>query len=235
MSDIKWIKITTNIFDDEKIKIIDTYPARDEILVIWFKLLTLAGKSNCSGLLFVTDRIAYTPSMLATIFNREQTVVEMALGVFIKYGMISVEDNEVIAICNWEKHQNIDGMEKIREQTRRRVSNHRNKQKLLSQPVEDVTLHVTLRNATEEDKEEEIRIRDMGASPTPNKFKKPSIDEIKEYASTGYPVDAERFYDHYESNGWKIGKVPMKDWKATVRNWSRRDKPKGDDFSIWQD
>ena len=127
MADIKWIKITTDIFDDEKIKIIDTYPARDEILVIWFKLLSLAGKVNQSGLLFMSNRIAYTVDMLAAVFNREQKVVEMALGVFQKFGMISVEDNDVIAICNWEKHQNVDGMDKIREQNRLRKSNEREK------------------------------------------------------------------------------------------------------------
>lgn len=60
MAEVKWIKITTDIFDDDKIKIIDRMPARDEILVIWFKLLALAGKVNNGGLLFLNNRIAYT-------------------------------------------------------------------------------------------------------------------------------------------------------------------------------
>lgn len=69
-----------------------------------------------------------------------------------------------------------------------------------------------------------LYINNIGATTKSNKFKKPTIEEIREYASTGYPIDAERFYDYYESNGWKIGKAPMKDWKATVRNWSRNSK-----------
>lgn len=53
-----------------------------------------------------------------------------------------------------------------------------------------------------------------------SKFKKPTIEELKEYASTiSFSLDAEKFFDYYESKGWLIGKSPMKDWKATVRNW----------------
>lgn len=157
MADIKWIKITTDIFDDDKIKIIDRYPARDEILVIWFKLLALAGKVNQSGLLFMSNRIAYTPEMLAAIFSREEKTVEMALGVFQKYGMIHVEDNQIIAISNWEKHQNADGMERVREQTRLRVARYKEKQQLIAS---NVTANVTLTqgNATEIEQELEIEL-----------------------------------------------------------------------------
>lgn len=53
-------------------------------------------------------------------------------------------------------------------------------------------------------------------------FKKPTVEEIKAYCiERNNGIDSEHFYDHYESNGWKVGKNPMKDWKATVRNWER--------------
>ena len=56
------------------------------------------------------------------------------------------------------------------------------------------------------------------------KFVKPTIEEIKAYcAERNNQIEAARFYDHYESNGWKVGKNPMKDWKATIRNWERND------------
>ncbi len=154
MAEIKWIKITTNIFDDEKIKIIDTYPARDEIIVIWFKLLALAGKVNQNGMLFMNNRIAYTPEMLSAIFNRELNSIKLAISTFEQFGMIEVEDNELISIANWDKHQNIDGMDKIREQNRIRQQEHRQKKKQL-QLSHDSNVTVTLSNAIEEDKEEE--------------------------------------------------------------------------------
>jgi predicted phage replisome organizer len=157
MSDVKWIKITTDIFDDEKIKIIDKLPARDEILVIWFKLLALAGKSNNNGLLFMANKIPYTLDMLSAVFSRESISIENAIHVFQKFNMINVENNEVIAITNWDKHQNIDSLEKIKEQSKLRVARHREKQKLLACNV-TCNATVTQSNAIDIDKEIEIDI-----------------------------------------------------------------------------
>lgn len=62
------------------------------------------------------------------------------------------------------------------------------------------------------------------------RFKKPTVDEIKAYCTdNGYSVDALRFFDYYESNGWRVGKTPMKDWQATVRNWVRREQQQPQD------
>ena len=148
MSEIKWIKITTDIFDDEKICLIDALPDHDAILVIWFKILALAGKHNRNGLLIMSDKVHYTDEMLATIFRRPLNTVRMALGIFEQFGMVEIIDG-VITLPNWEKHQNIDGMEKIKEQTRKRVARHREKQKELA--IGNVT--VTKSNAIEEDRE----------------------------------------------------------------------------------
>lgn len=155
MVQIKWIKITTDIFDDEKIKIIDTMPDRDAVIVVWFKLLALTGKKNNGGLLFMSSRMPYTDEMLATIFNRPLNTVRMALKLFEDFEMIEVADNKVISVINWEKHQNIDGMDKIREQNRLRQAKYKEKQKLLT--LDNKKSNVTSRysNATEEDKEED--------------------------------------------------------------------------------
>lgn len=66
---------------------------------------------------------------------------------------------------------------------------------------------------------------DKAAPTTQKRFKKPTIEEIQAYCQEKeLEVDSQRFYDYYESNGWKVGKNPMKDWKATLRNWQRNDK-----------
>lgn len=152
MSEIKWIKITTDIFDDEKICLIDSLPDHDAILVIWFKILALAGKHNRNGLLMMSDKVHYTDEMLATIFRRPLNTVRMALGIFEQFGMVEIIDG-VITLPNWEKHQNIDGMEKIKEQTRNRVARHREKQKNLA--LGNVTGNVTVTdsNALEEERD----------------------------------------------------------------------------------
>lgn len=150
MSEIKWIKITTDIFDDEKICLIDALPDPDAILVIWFKILTLAGKHNSNGLLMMTDKVHYTDEMLATIFRRPLNTVRMAIGVFEQFGMIEIIDG-IISLPNWEKHQNVDGMEKIKEQTRNRVAKYRKKQKNLV--LGNVTGNVTVTGGNALDKE----------------------------------------------------------------------------------
>lgn len=56
-------------------------------------------------------------------------------------------------------------------------------------------------------------------------FKKPTVKEIQEYCRERHnSINAQYFFDYYESNGWKVGKNAMKDWQATIRNWERRNK-----------
>lgn len=130
-SDVKWIKITTDIFDDEKILLIESLPDSYAIITVWFKLLCMAGKQNNNGV-FMMGRIAYTDKMLATIFRMKEATVTMALRTFEQFGMVEIV-NGVITIPNWEKHQNLDKLEQAREQTRQRVARHRAKQKQLAE------------------------------------------------------------------------------------------------------
>lgn len=151
MSEIKWIKITTDIFDDEKIRLIDALPEHDAILVIWFKILTLAGRQGGNGLLMMNNKVHYTDEMLAAIFNRPITTIRLALQTFEQFGMIEII-NGIISLPNWEKHQNVDGMEKAKEKTRKRVARYREKQKQLLENG-NVTCNVTVTpcNATDID------------------------------------------------------------------------------------
>lgn len=161
-SEVKWIKIVTDIFDDEKILLIESMPEADGIIVIWFKILCLAGKINNFGILTMNDRIAYTEEMLANIFRRPLSTVRLALTTFEQFGMIEIVNNTIV-IPNWEKHQNIEGMERVKEQTRKRVREYRDRQRIgatLPKANEDVTLRVTQCNAPEEEKERDKEKRD---------------------------------------------------------------------------
>lgn len=131
-SSIKWIKIVTDIFDDEKILMIEALPNADGIIVIWFKLLCLAGKTNNSGVFLMNDKIAYTDEMLSAIFRRDLNRVRMALKVFEQYEMIEVV-NDTITIPNWSKHQTLDVYEKKKERDKIYQQNRREKQKLLAE------------------------------------------------------------------------------------------------------
>lgn len=131
MADVKWIKICTDIFDDDKILLIESMPEADAIIVIWFKLLCMAGKQNNSGVFMMNERIAYTDEMLATIFRRPINTVRLALKVFEQYGMIEIVDG-AITIPNWEKHQSLEKLERNKELNRKRVAAYREKQKKIA-------------------------------------------------------------------------------------------------------
>lgn len=243
MSCIKWIKLSVDMFDNRKVKYIRHLPEGESIILIWVMLLTMAGRCNAGGMIFLTENIPYTAKMLADELDMEQSTIELAITALSSVGMISLE-NDFLRICDWEEHQNIDGMEKVREQTRLRVQKHRSKQ--LSERNASCNVTVTQGNAIEEDIEEEIDIKEKEKEKEKEKpqklkrFKRPTAEEVREYArENGYAVDADRFIAFYDSNGWKVGKNPMKDWKAAVRTWHARDGGKSaakkgwtaDDFS----
>ena len=156
MAEVKWIKLHTAMFDNSKIKYIRTLPEGNNMVLIWVMLLSKAGKCNASGFIFLTENIPYTPQMLAAEFGYDAYLIELALCTFAKLNMIQLEDH-IIKISGWEEHQNIDGLDRIREQTRKRVAKYRENQKQLPCNVTGNDT-VTDGNATEEEKEEEEEI-----------------------------------------------------------------------------
>lgn len=228
MAEVKWIKIVTDIFDDEKMLLIDGLPERDGIIVIWFKLLCMAGKQNNGGVFTLNGRFAYTDEMLATIFRRPLNTVRLALKTFEEYGMIEIINN-TITIPKWEQHQSLDKMEQAKEKQRKRVAQYRERQKLLANPECNANGNVTVTpcNAVDIDKDIDIDIdKDIKEKNKKEKatsrFIPPTLDVVKAYCSErGNNVDPERFIDYYTANGWKVGKNKMKDWKATVRTWEK--------------
>ena len=129
MADLKWIKIATDIFDDEKILLIESLPDAYTIITVWFKLLCLAGKQNNSGV-FLIGRTPYNGKMLATIFRMKEAKVTMALKIFEQFGMVEIVDG-VITIPNWGKHQNLDQMESKKAYMQKYMREYREKQKEL--------------------------------------------------------------------------------------------------------
>ena len=129
MSAVKWIKITTDMFDNRKIKHLRRLPDGNNIILIWVMLLTMAGRCNADGMIYLTENIPYTPKMLADELDFEENTVQLALRAMEQLGMIA-SDNGFISIAGWKEYQNIEGMDRIREQTRQRVAQHRKRQKI---------------------------------------------------------------------------------------------------------
>ena len=235
MAEVKWIKIVTDIFDDEKILMIESMPEADSLIVIWFKLLCLAGKQNNSGVLMM-GRMPYTDEMFSTIFRRPINTVRLALQVFEGFGMIEIINNTV-TIPNWGKHQNLEGMDKIREQNRIRQAQYKKRQKLLQSNVTD-NVTVTQGNATDKDIEKDIEKeseeeREVISSPTPSPKKPPrhkygmynnvllsdeDMDKLQEEFPHDYSDRIERLSEYIASTG-----KSYKSHLATIRAWARKD------------
>ena len=145
------------MFDNRKIKHLRRLPDGNNIVLLWIMLLTMAGRCNAGGMIFLTENIPYTTKMLADELGFEENTVILGIEVLEQLNMI-ITENGCFTIAGWEEYQNIDGLNTIREQTRQRVAKHREQKRLAVQSetcnaTGNVT--VTLRNATEEDKEEE--------------------------------------------------------------------------------
>ena len=158
-SAIQWIKITTDIFDDEKMLLIDSMPDSDEIIIIWFKLLCFAGKQNNKGV-FMMNNIPYTTKMLSTIFRRDEETVIKALNVFEEFGLIQYI-NGAITITNWGKHQNLDKIEANNEYMRNYMREYRKKQKAVATNKKEDKVNgkpngKVIINSAEEEKESEL-------------------------------------------------------------------------------
>ena len=236
MSDVKWIKIVTDIFDDEKILLIESMPERDAIIVIWFKLLCFAGKQNNGGVFMLNDRIAYTDEMLSTIFRRPLNTIRLALNTFEQFGMIEIV-NDTITIPNWEKHQSLDQWKSKKDYMREYMRKKRESERAISMQNDEnddtetncktnskansKTKISCAEEEREEEREEEKEKREKERKAAA-RFSQPTLEEVRAYCrERNNNVDAERFYDYYTSNGWKVGRNPMKDWKAAVRQWER--------------
>ena len=161
MADVKWIKIMTDVFDNKKIKQIECLPDGDGIIVIWVKLLCLAGNTNDNGMVYLTKDIPYTEQMLAAQFNRPLTLVQIALNTFRRFGMIDVVD-DILYVSNWEKYQSVDRLREIREYNRLAQQKSREKKKLLqnvndksmtSQRCHDTDIDIDIELEKEKDKE----------------------------------------------------------------------------------
>ena len=191
MADVKWIKLMTDMFDNRKIRQIECLPEGDAIIVIWVKLLCLAGIINDSGMVYLTKEIPYTEQMLATQFGRPLTTVQLAIGVLQQFGMIEVIDDS-LKISNWSEYQNIEGMDRIREQNRLRKQKERERKKALPTPDDchdvmsrDSHVTVTQQNKNKNKKEDKEIDKDNNINIVHSKA---DIDAFFDVLWNQYPV-----------------------------------------------
>jgi len=113
MRERKYVKFRVDMYDGTKFKIIDMKPERDLVHYVWTRFVTLAGKVDLEGDLYISKNIPYTIETLAIEFNRDTDQIKLALNVLIELEMIEITEDNIYRVKNFAKHQNIKVKEKI--------------------------------------------------------------------------------------------------------------------------
>ena len=215
MSDNKkyyYLRLKDNFFDSDELKILesmkDGYLYSNILLKLYLRSLKNDGK------LVVNDRIPYSADMLASVTGHQVGTIKQALSIFKDLGLIDVLDNGAIYMLDIQNFIGKGSSEADRKREyRQRIETDR------------TNVQTNLRQISEKSPpeiEKEIHSSAKSTTTKRKRFEKPTLSQITQYClERNNNVNAEQFYDYYESNGWKVGKNSMKDWKAAVRTWEK--------------
>ena len=231
MSDNKkyyYLRLKDNFFDSDELKILesmkDGYLYSNILLKLYLRSLKNDGK------LVVNERIPYSADMLASVTGHQVGTIKQALSVFKDLGLIDVLDNGAIYMLDIQNFigKGSSEADRKREYRQRIETDRTNVQTNLRQISDKYTPEIEIELEKDIEIEKDIHSSAKSTTTKRKRFEKPTLSQITQYClERNNNVNAEQFFDYYESNGWKVGKNAMKDWKACVRTWERNgyDKP----------
>ena len=225
MSDNKkyyYLRLKDNFFDSDELKILesmkDGYLYSNILLKLYLRSLKNDGK------LVVNERIPYSADMLASVTGHQVGTIKQALSVFKDLGLIDVLDNGAIYMLDIQNFigKGSSEADRKREYRQRIETDRTNVQTNLRQISEKSPPEIEIELEKDIEIEKEIHSSAKSTTTKRKRFEKPTLSQITQYClERNNNVNAEQFYDYYESNGWKVGKNSMKDWEACVRTWER--------------
>ena len=212
-----WLKLKRDFFKRHDIQIIEAMPNGKDYILFYLKLL--CESVDHEGNLRFSEQIPYNAEMLATITNTNVDVVRSAVKIFSELHMMDILDdgtyfmNEVQKMIGSETYW----AERKRIQKAKLIGNF---------PIESNANPTSPSKSKSKSKSIEID-KEKEEKKTAKRFSPPTIEEIRAYCNERVNnIDPEQFYDFYSSKGWKVGNTAMKDWKACVRTWEKRDNGK---------
>ncbi|MGG7074350.1 phage replisome organizer N-terminal domain-containing protein [Campylobacter sp. 9BO] len=239
-----WIKLNKDFFQDIKIKKIRSVAGGDTYTCIYLELLLLS--LDDEGVIFFEGIEPTIEEELALKTGESLINIKAAFAIFESLGLLQRGEDDDVRL---PKAVELSGGEC---ESIERVRKFRAKQKALNNPekalhvtecnascngqVTQVKQKCNPRDRDRVREREELEIereqnacaytyaRDESDEPKPKRFVKPTLDELNAYKQEqALNVDCENFYNFYESKGWLVGKSPMKDWRAAMRNWSKNE------------
>lgn len=205
-----WLKLKRDFFKRHDIRIIEAMPNGKDYILFYLKLL--CESIDHDGSLRFSEKIPYSETMLATLTDTNVDIVRSAIKVFSELGMMEVLDDGTYFMSEVERLVGSETDWAVKKRIYR--ENH--------PAIEDKSR--TKKDNVRQEKEKELD-KEKDKDIKRGHFVPPTATEVRQYCDeSGHHIDPDAFVDFYASKNWMVGKTKMKDWKAAVRNWERRDK-----------
>ena len=212
-----WLKLHKDFFQRKEIKRLRKIAGGDTYTIIYLKMLLRSIMSD--GKLYFDGLEDDFASELALDLDEKEENVQITVQYLLKSGLLEM--------CSDEEYYLPDTKDSTGCETA--AASRMRKCRAKKEQLECNNVTPMLQNGygekeLEKEIEKELEIDSSAKSTTTKRkrFEKPTLSEIEKYCiERNNNINAAQFYDHYESNGWKVGKNSMKDWKAAVRTWER--------------
>ena len=216
-----WLKLPKDFFKRHDIKYIMTLPEGDHIVLFYLQLMVES--IDHDGELRFSPNIPYSEAMLASVTDTDVEIVKNSLVVLKELELVKVSEDGTIIL---EKVKNMVGFEtewarkkkEYRERLRQSQDNEETNRGQCPPNVLPMSDKSKSKSKSKSYIERTIQERPL------SHFTPPTVEEVRTYCiERGNQVDPERFVDFYECKNWFVGKNKMRDWKAAVRTWEKRD------------
>lgn len=218
---MKWFKHDTDASIDAKLQeLLLDYGAAGYGLYWYCVELIAQGISESN----ITFELEHDARIIARNLNLTVQETKDMMKKMVELDLFSITKNEKLACYALAKRldKSMTGNVQFREMIERIKENH----DYLPKYHDSVMKHHDLVSPEEKRREEIRQEENKESARTHSRFEKPTIDQIKErITEMSYQIDAERFFNYYESNGWMVGRSKMKCWKSALANWAK-EKPK---------
>lgn len=213
-----YLMLKDNFYDSDDMVLLESmengYLYSNILLKLYLKSLKDKGK------LMYKDRIPYNAEMLAKLTRHNVDVVRSAIKIFQQMGIIEILDNGAIFMLDIENYIGKSSTEADRRRAYdRRIATEKQQLLLSEKSCEKSHEHIDIELELDTNIDTNI---DTDTKRNRKRFVPPTLEEVIAYCNERQNnIDPEQFIDYYTTNGWKVGKNKMKDWKASVRTWER--------------
>lgn len=222
-----WLQLKEDFFEEDSIEWLEEQENGHKYSLFYLKLCLKSLKTNGILIRKVGNMLVpYDNKKLAEMTKTPVDTVIVAMELLKGIGLIQILENGELYISQLENMIGSQSKSALKKQQQRLL-----KQQVLIEgrqrvdkcpPKIEIELEQEIDLDLEIKKEEELK--NNSPKTTTKRFIKPTLEEVKNYCNErNNKINAEYFIDYYEANGWKVGKNSMKDWKAAIRNWERRE------------